>query len=146
MATLNRCVIFFFAQTQELLVCLEGLENILKVGETDKNLGSSSDGNVYAQMIDEVEDLEKIKNLQSHDNSEIYEKAIRVLGLTGWKRRMMRLEQLKLPKVFPLTAAKVATLISTWAKHRFGSQHNHVYTEICHRGSINQHLCQQNNQ
>jgi hypothetical protein len=60
-------------------VCLEGLENILKVGETDKNLGASGDGNAYAQMIDEAEGLEKIENLQSHDNNEIYEKAVKIL-------------------------------------------------------------------
>jgi len=42
-------------------------------------LGASGDGNVYAQMIDEAEGLEKIENLQSHDNNEIYEKAVKIL-------------------------------------------------------------------
>ncbi|KAL5700976.1 hypothetical protein ACHQM5_026364 [Ranunculus cassubicifolius] len=64
-------------------VCLEGLENILKVGEAEKNLGTTGDVNVYAQMIDEAEGLEKIENLQSHDNSEIYEKAVKILE-TYW--------------------------------------------------------------
>lgn len=54
-----------------VIVCLEGLENILKVGETDK---STTDVNLFAQMIDDAEGLEKIENLQSHENSEIYEK------------------------------------------------------------------------
>ena len=63
-------------------VCLEGLENILKVGEAEKNLGNS-DVNLYAQLIDEAEGLEKIENLQSHDNNEIYEKAVKVLE-TYW--------------------------------------------------------------
>lgn len=63
-------------------VCLEGLENILKVGEAERNLGNS-DVNVYAQMIDDAEGLEKIENLQSHDNNEIYEKAVKVLE-TYW--------------------------------------------------------------
>ncbi|KAG6529552.1 hypothetical protein ZIOFF_011760 [Zingiber officinale] len=63
-------------------VCLEGLENILKVGEVEKNLGASGDVNLYAQMIDE-EGLEKIENLQSHDNTEIYEKAVNILE-TYW--------------------------------------------------------------
>ncbi|KAK1354303.1 Importin subunit alpha [Heracleum sosnowskyi] len=57
-------------------VALEGLENILKVGEAEKNLGHTGDVNVYAQLIDESEGLEKIENLQSHDNNEIYEKAV----------------------------------------------------------------------
>lgn len=64
-------------------VCLEGLENILKVGEAEKNLGRSGEVNLYAQMIDEAEGLEKIENLQSHDNNEIYEKAVKILE-TYW--------------------------------------------------------------
>ncbi|KAL4579286.1 hypothetical protein LXL04_015427 [Taraxacum kok-saghyz] len=64
-------------------VCLEGLENILKVGEIEKNSGQSGDVNFYAQLIDEAEGLEKIENLQSHDNNEIYEKAVKILE-TYW--------------------------------------------------------------
>jgi len=64
-------------------VCLEGLENILKVGEAEKNLGATGRVNLYAQMIDEAEGLEKIENLQSHDNTEIYEKAVKILE-TYW--------------------------------------------------------------
>lgn len=64
-------------------VALEGLENILKVGEAEKNLGHTGDVNVYAQLIDEAEGLEKIENLQSHDNNEIYEKAVKLLE-TYW--------------------------------------------------------------
>lgn len=64
-------------------VCLEGLENILKVGEAEKNLGNTGDVNYFAQLIDEAEGLEKIENLQSHDNNEIYEKAVKILE-TYW--------------------------------------------------------------
>lgn len=64
-------------------VCLEGLENILKVGEAEKNQVTTGGVNVYAQMIDEAEGLEKIENLQSHDNTEIYEKAVKILE-TFW--------------------------------------------------------------
>ncbi|CAA0815611.1 Importin subunit alpha-1 [Striga hermonthica] len=64
-------------------VCLEGLENILKVGEAEKNLGHTGDANLYAQMIDDADGLEKIENLQSHDNTEIYEKAVKILE-TYW--------------------------------------------------------------
>lgn len=60
-------------------VTLEGLENILKVGEAEKNLGNTGDYNHYAQMIDDAEGLEKLENLQSHDNHEIYEKAVKIL-------------------------------------------------------------------
>ncbi|CAH9073901.1 unnamed protein product [Cuscuta epithymum] len=64
-------------------VCLEGLENILKVGEAEKNMGLMGDTNGYAQMIEDCEGLEKIENLQSHDNQEIYEKAVKILE-TYW--------------------------------------------------------------
>ncbi|GFP79123.1 importin subunit alpha-1a [Phtheirospermum japonicum] len=64
-------------------VCLEGLENILKVGEAEKSMGLTDDVNLYAQMIDDAEGLEKIENLQSHDNTEIYEKAVKILE-TYW--------------------------------------------------------------
>nr|KJB24393.1 hypothetical protein B456_004G143100 [Gossypium raimondii] len=64
-------------------VCLEGLENILKVGVAEKNLGHTGEVNLYAQLIDDAEGLEKIENLQSHDNNEIYEKAVKILE-TYW--------------------------------------------------------------
>lgn len=35
--------------------------------------------NLYAQMIDECDGLDKIENLQTHDNNEIYEKAVKIL-------------------------------------------------------------------
>lgn len=62
-------------------VCLEGLENILKVGDAEK--GDNGDVNYFALLIDDAEGLEKIENLQSHDNNEIYEKAVKILE-TYW--------------------------------------------------------------
>ncbi|GJN06160.1 hypothetical protein PR202_ga23861 [Eleusine coracana subsp. coracana] len=71
---------FLFALIPRIItVCLEGLENILKVGEQEKTSGATGEVNVFAQMIDEAEGLEKIENLQSHDNNEIYEKAVKLL-------------------------------------------------------------------
>lgn len=64
-------------------MCLEGLENILKVGEAEKNAGGTGAVNQYAQLIDDNDGLEKIENLQSHDNTEIYEKAVKILE-TYW--------------------------------------------------------------
>lgn len=55
----------------------------MKVGEAEKNLGRTGDANLFAQMIDDAEGLEKIENLQSHDNNEIYEKAVKILE-TYW--------------------------------------------------------------
>lgn len=64
-------------------VCLEGLENILTVGEADKNMGNNGGVNLYAQLIDDAEGSEKIENLQTHDNNEIYERAVKILE-TYW--------------------------------------------------------------
>ena len=48
-----------------ITVCLEGLENILRVGEAEKNMGNTGDANLYAQLVDDAEGLEKIEKLQS---------------------------------------------------------------------------------
>lgn len=76
------CDLLVCPDARIVTVCLEGLENILKVGEAEKNSGGT-DVNLYAQMIDDAEGLEKIENLQSHDNNEIYEKAVKILE-TYW--------------------------------------------------------------
>ncbi|ESR56713.1 hypothetical protein CICLE_v10022583mg [Citrus x clementina] len=52
---------------------LLGLENIFKVGEVNKEIGMDNWVNVYTQMIDECDGVEKIENLHIHDNNEIYE-------------------------------------------------------------------------
>lgn len=77
------CDLLVCPDARIVTVCLEGLENILRVGEAEKSLGATGDVNLYAQMIDDAEGLEKIENLQSHDNNEIYEKAVKILE-TYW--------------------------------------------------------------
>ncbi|XP_019456017.1 PREDICTED: importin subunit alpha-2-like [Lupinus angustifolius] len=77
------CELLICPDPRIITVSLEGLENILKVGDAEKNLGNTGDVNLYAQMIDDAEGLEKIENLQSHDNNEIYEKAVKILE-TYW--------------------------------------------------------------
>ncbi|KAL9668222.1 hypothetical protein QQ045_002598 [Rhodiola kirilowii] len=77
------CDLLTCPDARTVTVCLEGLENILKVGEAAKVQGSTGGVNLYAQMIDEAEGLDKIENLQSHDNTEIYEKSAKILE-TYW--------------------------------------------------------------
>ena len=77
------CDLLICPDPRIVTVCLEGLENILKVGEVGKNSGETGNVNFYAQLIEEAEGLEKIENLQSHDNNEIYEKAVKILE-TYW--------------------------------------------------------------
>ncbi|KAL1545977.1 Importin subunit alpha-4 [Salvia divinorum] len=73
------CDLLICPDARIVTVCLEGLENILKIGEADKENGQNGGINIYAQMIDDCEGLDKIENLQSHDNNEIYEKAVKIL-------------------------------------------------------------------
>ncbi|XP_057778828.1 importin subunit alpha-4 [Salvia miltiorrhiza] len=73
------CDLLICPDPRIVTVCLEGLENILKIGEADKENGQNGGINIYAQMIDDCEGLDKIENLQSHDNNEIYEKAVKIL-------------------------------------------------------------------
>ncbi|KAK6120158.1 hypothetical protein DH2020_046064 [Rehmannia glutinosa] len=68
------CDLLICPDPRIVTVCLEGLENILKVGEAEKNQGNTGDVNVFAQMIDDA---------KSHDNNEIYEKAVKILE-TYW--------------------------------------------------------------
>ena len=58
-------------------MALEGLENILKVGDTEAKANNTR--NEMATYIAEAEGLAKIEELQTHDNVEIYEKCIKIL-------------------------------------------------------------------
>mmetsp|Transcript_38647 Transcript_38647/g.83958 ORF Transcript_38647/g.83958 Transcript_38647/m.83958 type:complete len:565 (+) Transcript_38647:124-1818(+) len=58
-------------------IALEGLENILKIGdEESKQTGAH---NQMATFIAEAEGLTKIEELQQHSNNDIYEKCIKIL-------------------------------------------------------------------
>ncbi|CAL9243183.1 unnamed protein product, partial [Arabidopsis halleri] len=74
------CDILVCPDLRTILKCLDGLENILKAGEAEKNRG---DVNRYCQLIEDAEGLEKIMKLQRHENDEIYEKAFKILK-TYW--------------------------------------------------------------
>ncbi len=64
-------------------VALDGLENILKVGEMDKEAQNfpAADGNVnrYALFIEEAGGMEKIHDCQNNANEEIYMKAYNII-------------------------------------------------------------------
>ncbi|CAI9109256.1 OLC1v1009043C1 [Oldenlandia corymbosa var. corymbosa] len=77
------CDLLVCPDPKVIIVCLEALENILKVGEVEKDLGNTNDINICAQMIDEADGVEKIENLQTHDNTEVYEMAVKILE-TYW--------------------------------------------------------------
>lgn len=77
------CDLLTCSDPRIVTVCLEGLENILRLGEIEKDFGNTGGVNLYARYVDEAEGVDKIENLQSHDNNEIYEKAVKLLE-TYW--------------------------------------------------------------
>jgi len=59
-------------------VALDGLENILKVGDMEK-VNDHEGINRYALYIEECGGMEKIHNLQVHDNIDIYKKSYHII-------------------------------------------------------------------
>mmetsp|Transcript_15447 Transcript_15447/g.22971 ORF Transcript_15447/g.22971 Transcript_15447/m.22971 type:complete len:538 (-) Transcript_15447:294-1907(-) len=72
------CELLVVQDAKIVTVALEGLENILKVGETDAK-ASGTDNNQMATFIAEAGGLDKIEQLQLHDNLSIYNKALKIL-------------------------------------------------------------------
>eukprot|EP01116_Phalansterium_solitarium_P010374 TRINITY_DN250_c0_g1_i1.p1 TRINITY_DN250_c0_g1~~TRINITY_DN250_c0_g1_i1.p1 ORF type:complete len:525 (+),score=158.08 TRINITY_DN250_c0_g1_i1:155-1729(+) len=71
------CDLLTCTDARIVTVALEGLENILKVGEKDsKETGAV---NAYAGYMEEADGLVKIETLQSHQNHDIYEKSVKIL-------------------------------------------------------------------
>eukprot|EP00939_MAST-03C_sp_MAST-3C-sp1_P004981 g4981.t1 len=60
-----------------ITVALEGIENILKAGESDAK--DDEDVNQYVQFVEEGTGLEMIEKLQGHDDHNIYAKAVSIL-------------------------------------------------------------------
>ena len=63
-------------------VALDGLDNILKIGEMDKqssNAGGEQEINRYALFIEEFHGMEKIHDCQNNANEEIYMKAYNMI-------------------------------------------------------------------
>merc|ERR1712151_215229 len=71
------CDLLSVNDTKIVTIALEGLENILKVGDDDTKL--TGQHNQMATYIAEAEGLTKIEELQQHSNNDIYEKCIKIL-------------------------------------------------------------------
>ncbi|GJS72906.1 importin subunit alpha-2-like protein, partial [Tanacetum coccineum] len=78
------CDMLTCPDSEIVTVCLEGLENILKFGEPQPDFAEPGDVNLYAQMIGESEEFEKIELLQIHSNTYIKERAYKLLK-TYWE-------------------------------------------------------------
>ena len=58
-------------------VALEGIENVLKAGEYEAPNNSGT--NPYTAFVDEAEGLDKLEQLQNHQNEDVYKKAVHIL-------------------------------------------------------------------
>ena len=73
------CELLTVSDVRIVTVALEGLENILKVGEAMRRMPGSGGANPFAGMVEDADGLDKIEALQEHANEELYEKAVAVL-------------------------------------------------------------------
>jgi len=70
------CDLLTVKDTKVINVALEAIDNILQAGEKDIDEQSE---NKYVEMIEEAGGIEKIEELQTHEDNEVYEKAVRIL-------------------------------------------------------------------
>jgi len=71
------CDLMLSNDTRMVLVALEGLGNILKVGEREAK--SKSGVNLFAQKVEACAGLDKLESLQNHPNVDIYERVVSLL-------------------------------------------------------------------
>lgn len=72
------CDLLTVMDNKIIQVALDGLENILKVGEQDK-LASGTPHNQFALFVEEAGGLQTIHDLQSHENHDIYQKTFFIM-------------------------------------------------------------------
>jgi hypothetical protein len=72
------CNLFVEDDAKIVLVALEGVENILRVGKKDQEEHGASH-NVYASIVEECRGLDHLESLQRHHNEEVYEKACKII-------------------------------------------------------------------
>lgn len=70
------CELFKCSDPKMIMVAMEAVENILKVGQTDAKVHGS---NKFAAFVEECGGLDQLEELQRHENEEIYDKAVRII-------------------------------------------------------------------
>ena len=71
------CDLLSIVDTKVVEVALNGLDNILKLGQNDSKL--TGNPNPYAIRIEECGGLDKIEYLQGHQNEKIYKKTFQII-------------------------------------------------------------------
>lgn len=70
------CKLLECSDPKIVMVALEGIENILKVGKKEE---AKSGDNQFADFVEECGGLDSLESLQQHENEDIYEKALKML-------------------------------------------------------------------
>lgn len=73
------CDLLTMMDNKIIQVALDGLDNILKIGEQDRIAAGPGAVNQYALYVEEAGGMITIHNLQQHDNLEIYKKAFNIM-------------------------------------------------------------------
>jgi hypothetical protein len=60
-----------------VIVALEAIENILRVGQEDA--AKEGKDNPYCDFVEEANGLDKLETLQRHDNTTIYDKSVKII-------------------------------------------------------------------
>lgn len=71
------CELFKCPDPKIVLVAMEGVENILRVGKRDAPRNNGN--NLFAEHVEQCGGLDLLEALQRHDNEEIYDKAVKIL-------------------------------------------------------------------
>jgi hypothetical protein len=71
------CDLFTCPDPKMIMVAMEAIENILRVGK--KDAASCNGTNKFSEHVEECGGLDNLEVLQRHDNEEIYDKAVKIL-------------------------------------------------------------------
>lgn len=71
------CSMFNCPDPKMIVVAMEGVENILRVGQRTSEAENCA--NKYAEKVEECGGLDSLENLQTNQNEDVYNKAVRIL-------------------------------------------------------------------
>jgi len=78
------CGMFGCGDAKIIIVALDAIDNILKIGhkisqQNSQNGNDSWGGNAFCDTVDECGGLDAIEELQQHENEEVYDKCVNIL-------------------------------------------------------------------
>jgi len=74
------CGMLQCGDTKMIMVILDALDNILKVGFHDSQGSQGPEDNKYAEIVEECGGLDTLEELQRHENEDVYEKSVKILN------------------------------------------------------------------